>query len=57
LRQNRKAFPAEIMNTKLKKREHVSVCTERLMIMRCKDKKDICLVGTTIDDKTIPTMV
>jgi hypothetical protein len=27
------------------------------MIMRCKDKKGICLVSTTHDDKMVPTRV
>jgi hypothetical protein len=57
LRQNKTALPAEIMSTKLKNGEHISVYTERLMIMRCKDKKGICLVSTTHDDKMVPTRV
>jgi hypothetical protein len=56
-RQNRKAFPAEILSTKLKKGEHFSVYKERLMIMMCKDKKDICLVSTIHYDKMVPTWV
>jgi phosphatidylserine decarboxylase len=47
LHQNRKGVPAEIKSAKLKKGEQVSV---RLMIMKWKNKKDICLTSTTHDE-------
>lgn len=53
LRQNRKGVPSEIKKSKLKKGGHVSVYKDKLMIMKWKDKKDICLISTTHDDKMI----
>jgi hypothetical protein len=39
LHQNKKGVPAEIRNAKLKKREHVSIYKDRLLIMKWKNKK------------------
>jgi hypothetical protein len=55
LRHNRKCVPAEIKSAKLKKGEHVSVYTDRLMIMKWKNKRDISLISTAHDDKIFPT--
>jgi hypothetical protein len=42
--QNRKGVPVEVKNAKLKKGEHISIFRDKLMIMKWKDKKDICLI-------------
>jgi hypothetical protein len=39
LHQNRKGVPAEIKSSKLKKKEHVSIYKDRLLIMKWKNKK------------------
>jgi hypothetical protein len=57
LSQNRKCVPAEVKSTKLKKGEHVPVYKDRLMIMKGKDKKDVCLISTIHDDKMAPTRI
>jgi hypothetical protein len=57
LHQNRKGVSAEIKSSKLKKGKHVSVYKDRLMIMKWKHKKYICLIITIHDDKMVPTRV
>ena len=57
LRQNRKGVPAEIKQAKLKKGEHVSAYKDKLMIMKWKDKKDICLMSTTHDARMVSRSV
>jgi hypothetical protein len=50
LHQNRKGIPAEMKSAKLKRGENVSVYKARLMIMKWKNKKGICLTRTTHDE-------
>jgi hypothetical protein len=57
LHQNRKGVPAEIKSAKLQNGERVSVYTDRLMIMKWKDKKNIFLISTTHDNKMVPSRV
>jgi hypothetical protein len=57
LHQNTKGVPAEIKPAKLKRGEHVSFYKDRLMIMKWKDRKDICLISITHDDKMVPTRI
>jgi hypothetical protein len=45
------------MSIKLKQEEHISVYKDRLMIMKWKDKKDVCLISTTDDDKMVPLII
>jgi hypothetical protein len=45
LHQNGKGVCDRIQKAKLKERENVVVCTDKLMIMKRKDKKDICLMS------------
>jgi hypothetical protein len=54
--QNRKSVPTEAKGAKLKKGENVSVYKDRLMIMKRKNKKDICLINST-HDKMVPTKI
>jgi hypothetical protein len=56
LRQNRKGVTDEIRKTQLKK-ENVAVYKDKLMISKWKDKKDICLMSTTYDEKLVQTRV
>jgi hypothetical protein len=51
LHRNRKGVPAEIKGTKPIKGEHVSVYEDKLVIMKWKDKKDVCLKSTSHDNK------
>jgi hypothetical protein len=57
LHQNRKGMPDEIKKAKLKKGENVVVYKDKLMIMKWKDKKDICLMSTTHDENLVQTRV
>jgi hypothetical protein len=41
----------------LKKGEHISIFKDKLMIMKWKDKIDICLMSTTRDDKMVSARV
>jgi hypothetical protein len=56
LHKNRKGVPAEIKTAKLKKGKHVSVYKDRLIIMKWRNKKVICLISIT-HDKMVPTRV
>ena len=53
LRQNRKGVPSEIKKSKLKKGEYVSAYKDKLLVMKWKDKKDICLMSTIHDEAMI----
>lgn len=57
LRQNRKGVPNEIKQAKLKKGEHVSAYKDKLMVIKWKDKKDICLMSTTHDETMVTNKV
>ena len=53
LPQNRKGVPSEIKKSKLKKGEYVSAYKDKLLVMKWKDKKDICLMSTIHDEAMI----
>jgi hypothetical protein len=57
LHQNMMGVLSDMKSAKLKKDDHVSVCKDRLMIVKWKTEKDICLTSTTHDDKMVPTRV
>jgi hypothetical protein len=52
LHQNRKGVLAKIKSAKLTKEQYVSVYADRLMIMKWKDNKEVCLF-----DKQVPTRI
>jgi hypothetical protein len=57
LRQNTEGVPAEIKCAILTKGKYVSFYKARLMIMKWKDKKDICLISSTHEDKMVLTRI
>jgi hypothetical protein len=57
LHQNRKVIPIELKTENLKEGESVPVYTDRLTILKFRDKKDICLKSATNYDKIVPAGV
>jgi hypothetical protein len=49
--------PDEIKKAKFKKGENVPVYKDQLMIMKRKNKKDICLTSISHDEKLVQTRV
>jgi hypothetical protein len=49
--------PDEKEGKNIKKGENITVCKDKLMIIKRKDKKDICLMSTTHDEKLVQTRV
>jgi hypothetical protein len=49
--------PDEIKNAKFKKEKMCQYTWKKLVIMKRKDKKDICLMSVTHDEKLVQTMV